>query len=292
MSHAATQSYVVNFLHRIDFVFKFMSNIKNIVLFGQMNPWLGSIVSFMTLYCLSLLYTLYRYFIKKTKTQYKDKHVFITGGSTGLGLSLAQKLYKRGANITIVARNEERLQKVTSEIKKDDCGKIQYFSADMTNPDTKDIEKLIEKAETDFGPIDFLFCNAGYSLPETFLESDLSCFEKQMDLNYYGYVKMSHPVAKSMAERKSGTIVYVSSVLGIFGIPGYGGYCPSKYAVKALADSVELELKPYNVNVHLYAPGTIDTPGYQEENKMKPDLAKKIEGTASFVSICLFYIKI
>ena len=284
MSDSETQGSEVGFFYVIDMMIKFISKVIDIVFFGQMNPWLGSLVVFMTLYSLSLLFTLYRNFLKKSQYEYKDKHVFITGGSVGLGLSLAQKLYRKGAYITIVARNEERLQKVASELKKESIGKIQYFKADMHNPDTKDIQKLIEQAEKEFGPIDYLFCNAGYSLPETFLDSDLSNFHKQMDLNYYGYVKMSHPVAKSMAERRSGTIVYVTSVLGVFSIPGYGGYCPSKFAVKALADTVELELKAYNVNVHLYAPGTIDTPGYQEENKMKPELAKRIEGNASFVT--------
>lgn len=209
-------------------------------------------------------------------------------GSTGLGLSLAQKLYKKGASVTIVARNKDRLSKVTEDILKTNDGKIQYFSFDTSNPNTEDVKNLISEAETAFGPIDYLFCNAGYSLPEMFLEADLDNYQKQIDLNYMGYVKISHPIAQSMAKRRTGTIVYVASVLGLMGVPGYGGYNPSKHAIKALADTVQQELQAHNVTVHLYAPGTIDTPGYQEENKMKPQITKNIEGNASFVSYSLF----
>lgn len=121
-------------------------------------------------------------------------------------------------------------------------------------------------------------------MPALFLEADPDSFEKQMSINYLGYVKMSQPVAQRMAKRKQGTIVYVSSILGTMTCAGYSPYSTTKHAIKALADVVQLELAPYNVNVHLYLPGTIETPGYEEENKMKHDITKAVEGTADKVS--------
>lgn len=105
-----------------------------------------------------------------------------------------------------------------------------------------------------------------------------------MSINYLGYVKMSQPVAQRMAKRKEGTIVYVSSILAAMTCAGYSPYSTTKHAIKALADIVQLELAPYNVNVHLYLPGTIDSPGYAEENRMKPEVTKAIEGTADMVT--------
>ena len=202
----------------------------------------------------------------------------------GLGESLANKLCKAGAFVTVVARSEDKLKNVVENAAKGASGKAQYFAFDMCNPKTSDVEALLDKAEDTFGPIDYLICNAGSSLPAMFLEADPDSFEKQMKLNYLGYVKWSQPVAKRMAKRKSGTIVYVSSILGVMNWPGYSPYSPTKHAIKSLADTVQMELAAYGVNVHLYLPGTLLTPGYEEENKMKPELTKKIEGTASYVT--------
>lgn len=116
-----------------------------------------------------------------------------------------------------------------------------------------------------------------------FLEADLDYYEYQMKTNYLNYVKTSQTMAKRMVQRKSGTIVYVSSILGALTCVGYSAYSPSKHAIKAPADVVRIELAPYNVNVHLFLPGSILTPGYYEENKMKPEVTKRIEGTADFL---------
>lgn len=164
------------------------------------------------------MYTLYRRLFKRKNIDYNGRHVFITGGSSGLGESLATKLYNAGAFVTIVARTEVNLRNVCdkqSKVKQDGKqGKIQYFVFDMNNPEIKAVTRLIDDAEAKFGPINFLFCNAGFSLPQMFLNSEPDAFEKNMSVNYFGYAKISHPVAQRMADRRQGTIVYVSSILG------------------------------------------------------------------------------
>lgn len=89
--------------------------------------------------------------------RFKDKHVFITGGSTGLGEALAEKLYNSGAWVTIIARSKPNLQKASEKISKSGKGKIQHYSFDLNNPDINDVIKLIDQAEDSFGPIDYLF---------------------------------------------------------------------------------------------------------------------------------------
>lgn len=130
-----------------------------------MNYFVGALVTGGISYALALLFAFYRYFIKKRTIRYKDKHIFITGGSAGLGEALATKLYNAGAWVTIVARNVDNLKKASENISKSGKGKIQYFSFDMNNPDIKDVNKLIDNAEDSFGPINYLVCNAGFSLP-------------------------------------------------------------------------------------------------------------------------------
>lgn len=249
-----------------------------------MNLFAKFVIAGCSLYGISFLYTLYRYLIKSRKQNFKSKHVFITGGSAGLGKSLAKKLYDSGAFVTIVARDESKLKAVCEELSASPAGKVQYFSFDMCDPSSAAVTALVDKAEEAFGLVDYLFCNAGSSLPYLFLEAEPESFKKMMDVNYLGYAKLSQPVAKRMARRGSGAIVYVASILGVMTCPGYSPYSPSKHAVKALADIVQLELQPHGVQVHLYLPGTILSPGYEEENKIKSEVTKRIEGSASAVS--------
>mmetsp|Transcript_8742 Transcript_8742/g.8293 ORF Transcript_8742/g.8293 Transcript_8742/m.8293 type:complete len:301 (+) Transcript_8742:1-903(+) len=260
----------------------------------KMHPFLGALLTGGMLYGAALLYTIYRYLFKRSGLKYKGKHVFITGGSTGLGLSIATKLFRKGAKVTIIARNEDKLKKAAETISKKGDGRVQYFTFDCSNPDVNEVEKLLDKAEGEFGHIQYLFCTAGFSLPNMFLEADQTFFERQINTNYLGYVKMSQPVAKRMAERNrnnkgsklgdSGTIVYTSSILGVLTCVGYSPYSPTKSAIKALADIVRIEMAPHNVGVHLFLPGSILSPGYEEENKYKPEVTKKIEGSADFLA--------
>mmetsp|Transcript_9918 Transcript_9918/g.11230 ORF Transcript_9918/g.11230 Transcript_9918/m.11230 type:complete len:269 (-) Transcript_9918:10-816(-) len=193
-------------------------------------------------------------------------------------------LFKQGAYISIAARNVEKLEKAVEIISKEGSGKVQYFKFDFNNPKTEDVEKMLDDSENKFGNIEYLFCNAGFSLPSMFLEAEPEHYERQINTNFMGYIKISQPVAKRMAKRRSGTIVYTASILACMTCAGYSPYSPTKHAIKALADAAKIELKPYGVNVHLYLPGTILTPGYEEENKMKPEVTKKIEGTADCVT--------
>jgi 3-dehydrosphinganine reductase len=91
-----------------------------------------------------------------------------------------------------------------------------------------------------------------------------------MDLNYFGTLKLLQPIAKKMALRRQGHIVVVASVLSFMTITGYAGYSASKFALKGLCDSIKYELAAYNVKIHVLAPGTVLTPGLEEENKRKP----------------------
>lgn len=98
-------------------------------------------------------------------------------------------------------------------------------------------------------------------------------------MDYMTALSTSHAAAKAMAAAgNKGKIVLVSSTLGLMGLVGYCAYSPMKFAIRGLAESLRSELLLYGISVHCYFPGTILSPGYEVENRTKPDLTKKLEG--------------
>ncbi|KAJ1720075.1 3-dehydrosphinganine reductase [Coemansia biformis] len=221
--------------------------------------------------------------VSAAKFDVKGQHCYVTGGSQGLGKSVAQDLARRGAHVTIVARREAILKEALAEIKA--CAsdpKVQQFEyvvADVT--DAKDTVRAVDEAvEKHKMPIKHLFAVAGASNPGVFVDQSKELIQKTMDLNYLGTMFTVHEVAKRMVDGniKGGHIVMVSSVLGFFGLVGYGAYCPTKFAVRGLAEALRAELLAHDIHVHCYFPGTIFTPGYETENLTKPQVTKELEG--------------
>jgi short-subunit dehydrogenase len=202
---------------------------------------------------------------------YKGKHVLISGGSSGIGLALAKEFVKRGSHVTIVARTKSKLEDAVAEISKLSNSadqKINYVSADMT--DYSAVLSCIAKATQAAGPLDVLVANAGTGVPGYFLEQDVSVFKKAMDTNYMSTVHLIKAAAPAMVDRRQGQIVIVASAAAVVSFIGYSTYAPTKFALRGLADSLRNELLGFNVSVHIAYPPDTDTPGYAEEQKVKP----------------------
>ncbi|GIL76036.1 hypothetical protein Vretimale_5676 [Volvox reticuliferus] len=220
------------------------------------------------------------------KLKLTGKHVVITGGSSGIGLALALEAVKRGANVTIMSRSEARLKaaqlKLQEEAQK--CGtgsKVVYMPLDVT--DSAMVREVLAEATKGLGPVDLLICNAGAAHLGYFHEIELDVFRKQMELNFFGVLNVVHVVYGDMVRRNQGHICLVGSALSSFGLVGYSAYCPSKYAVKGLADSLRNELQGTHVKVSFAQPPDTDTPGFAEENKHKPPETKEISEAGSTV---------
>jgi len=99
-----------------------------------------------------------------------------------------------------------------------------------------------------------------------------------MQINYLGCVYCTRAVIPHMKNAKKGRIIYVSSVLGLMGYPAYAGYAASKFALRGLAESLALEYCPWNISFSISIPPNVDTPMYQEEEKIKPPETKALEG--------------
>ncbi|DBA04798.1 TPA: hypothetical protein N0F65_004435 [Lagenidium giganteum] len=211
------------------------------------------------------------------------KHVFITGGSTGLGLATAKKYAKAGASVSIVARGLDKLEeakKEIEEVRSNPETKVFIKSCDVTSFES--LKEAIEAANKAHDRVvDHLICCAGVATPGYFLDQDISVFRKSMELNYFGVVNTIKAALPAMVARgEGGRIMIVSSGLAMLSFIGFSQYSSSKYALRGLAEALRNEFKLYNIDVHIFYPGNIDSPGFVEENKIKPEETKTIEGVS------------
>jgi 3-dehydrosphinganine reductase len=206
---------------------------------------------------------------------YQNKLVLITGGSSGIGLSLAKQLAQAEANVWILARRPEQLEKAIHEIeacRKNPSQKFGYIEADITNE--QHLSSELSKFTESNGVPDILINSAGYARPGLFDDLDSGEFRRQMDVDYFGTVNTIKNIAPGMAARKSGHIINISSMAGFIGTIGYTAYCGAKFAVRGFTDTLRFELKRYGVRVSIVYPPDTRTPGYEIENRFKPAITK------------------
>ncbi|NXX70727.1 KDSR reductase, partial [Spizella passerina] len=198
-------------------------------------------------------------------------HVVVTGGSSGIGKCIAIECYKQGAFITLIARDENKLLQTKKEIEKysvNDKQVVLCISVDVSK-DYEQVENVLKQAQEKLGPVDMLVNCAGTSVTGKFEDIEVNSFERLMAVNYLGSVYPSRAVIATMKERRMGRIVFVSSQAGQLGLFGYTAYSPTKFALRGLAEALQMEVKPYNVYVTVAYPPDTDTPGFAEESKTK-----------------------
>lgn len=148
---------------------------------------------------------------KPTKIPLKNRHIFITGGSSGIGLALANQAALEGARVSILARNPTKLQEAKESIKLSTGRDVSVFSVDV-----RDYE-AVEKAIRDSGPIDTLVCNQGVYVPQELEEQPLEEIKFMIDVNLMGtfnLIKAALPLMKNRADRGPGSIAIMSSQAG------------------------------------------------------------------------------
>lgn len=201
--------------------------------------------------------------------------IVITGGSSGLGLALAVELARSGAKrIVLLARDKKKLEEAKSHV----LSAARNVSVDTVSVDVT-VAADVKRTAEEVGTIDCLLCCAGASEPGLFGSVKDDSFSKAMELNYTASVYCAR--AFSAAMPGGGKIVFVGSTLSVTGLIGYTTYCPTKYAIRGLAECLRQEFRPHSIDVHMYYVGTIDTPGYIKENETKPEITKVLEGAES-----------
>ena len=181
----------------------------------------------------------------------KDRVIVITGASSGIGEAMAKEYAKSGAKVVLGARRQEELKRVADDITALG-GKVAYSVCDVTKEE--DCKQLMECAIQNFQRIDILICNAGLSMRALFDDCDLKVLHRLMDVNFWGTVNCTKYALKHLQESQ-GSLVGISSVAGIHGLPGRTGYSASKYAMTGFLDTIRVENLKKGLHVMTACPG-------------------------------------
>lgn len=213
------------------------------------------------------------------KNEYFNKNIIVTGGSSGIGLSLVKELVNLGANVWVIARNEDKILDLQCHLSEQKQS-INYFLADVRN--LSELERIASEMQKEGKIIHGLINSAGVAEPGEFGKMPIDKYRWQMDINYFGTVQCVMAFLPLMI---SGSfIVNVSSMAGYLGVYGYTAYGASKFAVRGFSDILHSELKPKNINVSIVFPPDTQTPQLEYDELYKPTITKKIAGTAKVMS--------
>lgn len=231
-----------------------------------------------------------------------------------MGLEVAKKLAKKGANVILVARDTKKLEaakkQVTAAAKDASKQRFTWISADLAK--LEENERMLKEAtEWNDGKVpDIAWQMAGFAKPDLFLDTSPEDLRKHMDTNYWSACYLAHTVLRAWTEEKQPPsenktpskateplprhFIFTTSVAIFVSVAGYNPYTPSKAAIRALADGLKQEMELYNgarynnvpkgsiplqpeIKVHIIAPGNILSPGFEEEQKTKHQVTKMLE---------------
>ncbi|KAI1144621.1 NAD(P)-binding protein [Hypoxylon sp. FL0543] len=228
-------------------------------------------------------------FSSKNQMPVEGKTVLITGASEGMGRSAAIQMAQKGANVILVSRTASKLEAVVAECqaaaRNPQTQRFHYLTADVSKPDYAPPLLAEAVAWNNGQPLDIVWCVAGTSTPDFWIEVPLSKTRSQMDINFWGSAEMAHAILRLWCAQDAPVVpepkhlIFTSSVLALFPVVGYGPYTPAKCALRGLADTLaqELEAYPQKVKVHVVYPASIGSPGFERENRTKPEITKMLE---------------
>ena len=205
-----------------------------------------------------------------------NKTILITGASSGIGHATVLYFSAKGWNVVATMRNIDKQKEFSS------LGNVLLLQLDVTKKDT--IVKAFKDAILKFGKIDVIVNNAGYGLMGPFELLDSEQILKQYETNVFGLMNVIKEALSYFRENKTGTIINISSVGGRLAIPLYSLYSSSKWAIEGFSESLQFELKQFNIKVKLVEPGPIKTDFYNRSaDKPKTNTFKNYEKLTSTV---------
>lgn len=185
----------------------------------------------------------------------KNKIVWITGASSGIGEALCYQLNKLGAKLIISSRNREALYQVKSNCKNNPLD-VHVLPLDLEKIES--LEDITKDALKIFNKIDIIIHSGGVSQRSLALETELSVAQRLMNINFWGTVALTQHLLPSMLSKKEGHVVVISSLVGKFGTKFRSAYSASKHALHGYFDSLRSEIDP-SIKITIVCPGFIKT---------------------------------
>ncbi|HSD63288.1 MAG TPA: SDR family NAD(P)-dependent oxidoreductase [Ignavibacteriaceae bacterium] len=192
----------------------------------------------------------------------------VTGASRGIGKEIAVRLADEGYDIMLFGRDIEALKQTQSLVKEKGV-KAEYFLGDVGDEIfvNTSVESILEK----YGRVDVLINNAGLGIFKNVIDASLNDFKKQVNANLYGIFNFSRAVLNNMIERKSGTIINISSLAGKNVFAGGSMYSATKHAVRGFTGCLLQEVRKYNIKVAAICPGSVETEFHSSGSPVSPN---------------------
>ena len=182
-----------------------------------------------------------------------NKTAIITGGGSGIGQASAIAFHKEGSNVVLFGRRKYKLEETAQKL----GSRVLIIEGDMNQ--TKDLDRLVQEAQSKFQRIDILVNNAGIFNGAPLHEISDEQYDEMMNINMKAVFQLTRKVLPVMMEQKGGSIIHISSILGIIAVPGVSAYNISKGALNQLNRSIAVEYGSYGIRSNSICPGLIET---------------------------------
>ncbi len=222
----------------------------------------------------------------------EQKLAIVTGGASGLGYAIAQKFTANNIKTIIIGRNEARLKEACASM----GDNAEYIKCDVT--DFSSLPHLVASIIKKYGKIDILVNNAGIHLKKAFLEVTDEEFQQVLLTNTTAVFSLTREVVKVMKERKSGSVLNISSMAAQYGIPLVIAYTAAKSAIEGMTRAMAVEVSPIGIRINCIAPGFIKTKMSGKALDNDPERKRKVLsrtpmgrlGTPEEVADAAFYL--
>jgi len=211
---------------------------------------------------------------------FRGRRVFLTGGSSGIGAALAKLLVESGAQVFLVARDEDRLRSHARSLEplaSDSGGAVHFSRLDITR--RGDIDPVVSQARKAMGGVDTLINNAGIVGVASFVDTPEALFDAIVATNYVGTIDVTRACMTDLLQADDASVITVCSLAGVAGIYGYTAYCSTKYAIRGFMECLRQELLGTRVAVSVSYPADVETPLLAHELPMRPPESQALAGT-------------
>lgn len=208
----------------------------------------------------------------------RDQWALVTGASSGIGAEIARELGARGMNLLLVARRQDRLDELATELRREHRVHAETDACDLAREGAA--AALHERTAARGREIAVLVNNAGFGLHGNFIEQDLNNIHEMIQLNVWALTELTHRFSRDMADRGGGYVLQVGSIAGMNPLPSYAAYAATKAYVLSLSEAIAHELGDKNVSVTALLPGVTWTEFFDTSGQ-EPTLYSRISGMSS-----------